>query len=434
MFTAPCFSSYKGEKVRPLKKILILTVTAGNGHNACARGMKNKLEKLSGEVEVKIVDLLKCYSSKRDFWITDRGYSSAVSKLPKLYNAFYYHYCKAKPSKRYSCPSQNTVLSTLNGLLQEILSFQPDVVYCTHFYGAIALTDLKLAYDLPCKTVATNLDYVNSPFWEAGIGVDYFVIPNEDFTEEFLSEGYRREQLLPFGIPVNERTLERIDKAEARKALGLDEDLFTLMVMFGGGQWSGGFKIFKSLIKSLKGRKAQVVMINGRDGKSFRRVQKMKFESGIKVFNVGFTENVPLYLSAADIILNKFGGTSVAEMLNKSIPMLITENLPAQEECNLNYMKEKGVALSFKNQKELKANLIRLMDNPELLEEMSKNTLPFRKNAMNDLAEFILSQPNADYSKISDAFSGEVSEVRNNVKKALKDADRREKEEARSRR
>ena len=74
------------------------------------------------------------------------------------------------------------------------------------------------------------------------------------------------------------------------------------------------------------------------------------------------------------------------------------------------------------------------MDNPELLEEMSKNTLPFRKNAMNDLAEFILSQPNADYSKISDAFSGEVSEVRNNVKKALKDADRREKEEARSRR
>ena len=114
------------------------------------------------------------------------------------------------------------------------------------------------------------------------------------------------------------------------------------MVMFGGGQWSGGFKIFKSLIKSLKGRKAQVVMINGRDGKSFRRVQKMKFESGIKVFNVGFTENVPLYLSAADIILNKFGGTSVAEMLNKSIPMLITENLPAQEECNLNYMKEKG--------------------------------------------------------------------------------------------
>lgn len=114
--------------------------------------------------------------------------------------------------------------------------------------------------------------------------------------------------------------------------------------------------------------------------------------------------------------------------------MLITENLPAQEECNLNYMKEKGVALSFKNQKELKANLIRLMDNPELLEEMSKNTLPFRKNAMNDLAEFILSQPNADYSKISDAVSGEVSEVRNNVKKALKDADRREKEEARSRR
>ncbi|MBD5636428.1 MAG: hypothetical protein HDP28_01215 [Clostridia bacterium] len=416
-----------------MKKILILTVTAGNGHNACARGMKNKLEALSGDVEVKIVDLLKCYSTKRNFWITDRGYSIAVSKLPKLYNAFYYHYCKAKPYKRYSCPSQSTVLSTLDGLYQEIFSFQPDVIYCTHFYGAIALTDLKLVYELPCKTIVTNLDYVNSPFWEAGIGVDYFAIPNEDFTEEFLAEGYRREQLLPIGIPVNERTLEKVDKAEARKALGLDENLFTVMVMFGGGQWSGGFKIFKRLIKSLKGRKAQVIMINGRDKKSFKKVQKMKFESGIKVCNVGFTDNVPLYLSAADIILNKFGGTSVAEMLNKSLPMLITEELPAQEECNLNYMKKKGVALSFKNGKELKAHILRLMDNPEILEQMSKSTLPFRKSATTDLAEFILSQPNADYSGFSGQTYSNDLRVRKNVKRAVKAADKKEKKEAKSR-
>lgn len=406
-----------------MKKILIISVTAGNGHNACARGMKRELER-SGEAEVKIIDLLKSYSSKLNAWVADSGYNIAVGKLPKLYNAFYTHYRKAKPYKRYSCPSQSTILTTVDGLYREIASFQPDVIYSTHFYGAIALTDLKLVYDLPCKTVVSNLDYVNSPFWEAGIGVDYFIIPSEDFIDECIEEGYRREQLIPLGLPVDERTLEVKDKSAVRKELGLEEDVFTAMVMFGGGHWSGAQKIFKDLLKALKGRKAQIILINGKNEKNYKRVQKMKFEDGIRVLNVGFTDNVPLYLSAADVVLNKFGGTSVTEMINKSVPMLITENLVGQEKCNLEYLKEKGVVLSFKNGKELKERILRLMDNPALLKEMSEKTLPFRKKSTTDLAQFILSQPKADYGGF--VYSSEVLKVKTVVSKALKEADKTE--------
>lgn len=216
--------------------------------------MKDVLIK-NGDAEVKVVDLLKAYSTKLDVWVADGGYSLAVSRLPLLYDAFYNKYLHANPAKRYSCPSQSTVITTLSGLFKEILDFQPDVIYCTHFYACIALTDLKLKFNLPCKCVAANLDYVNSPFWEAGIGVDYFAIPNEDFIDEFIAEGYTREQLLPLGLPVNGRTLESVDKKETRKNLGLDADTFTLLVMFGGGFWAGGFKVFKELLKALKGKK-----------------------------------------------------------------------------------------------------------------------------------------------------------------------------------
>ena len=51
-----------------MKKVLILTVTAGNGHNACAKGMKRKLES-TGDCEVKIIDLLKTVCKKG--FITD---------------------------------------------------------------------------------------------------------------------------------------------------------------------------------------------------------------------------------------------------------------------------------------------------------------------------------------------------------------------------
>ncbi len=53
------------------KKILIFTVTAGNGHNACAKGMKNKLESMGQDIEVKLVDLLKSYSTALNTgWLT----------------------------------------------------------------------------------------------------------------------------------------------------------------------------------------------------------------------------------------------------------------------------------------------------------------------------------------------------------------------------
>ena len=404
------------------KRILILSITAGNGHNACANSMKRKLESLE-DVEVKIVDLLKNYSTKLNVWTTDKGYSLSVGKLLPLYNAFYEHYKNADPEKRYSIPSQNTVVSALNGLMKEILDFKPDVIYSTHFYGAIAVTDLQLVYKLPCTTIVSNLDYVNSPFWEAGIGVDYFAIPNEDFIEECIEEGYSREQLLPIGMPVDERTLERMDKSEARKKLGLEDGVFTVMVMFGGGHWNGGFKIFKGLVSALKGRKAQIIMVNGRNEESFKKIERMHFDENLKVLNVGFTTEVPLYLSAADVILNKFGGTSVTEMINKSLPMLIVEKMAAQEQYNLVYMKEKGVAMSFKNGRELKENILKLMDNPELLKSMSEKTKALQKNSIDILAKFILNRPAADYSEL-EAANIDFGKVEKQVKKQLKIADK----------
>lgn len=408
-----------------MKKVLILTVTAGNGHNACSAAMKKKLEELGG-MEVKIVDLLKAYSTKLNVWVADGGYNLAVSKLPKIYDAFFNKYLNAPPKKRYSSPSQGVALSCVEGLLKEILEFQPDVIYASHFYGAMAITDLKLAYNLPFVSFSAALDYVLTPFWESGVGVDYFVIPNDDFIDYSLYKGYRREQLLPIGLPVNGRTLEVMDKAKAREILKLDKDDFTVMIMFGGGHWNGGFKIFKQTVKALDGCEAQIIMINGKNEAAFKKVAAFKPPRGIKVLNVGFTTEVPTYMSAADVILNKFGGTSVTEMINKGLPMLITEKLVAQEKYNLVYFKAKGAALSFKNGKTLKENLLKLMNRKDLREQMTKNSAPFKRDAIGEFAKIIAAQPKADYSGILSE-NIDFKQVKKRVECAVKAADKTEK-------
>ena len=411
-----------------MRKVLILTVTAGGGHNACASAVKDALEAVGG-TEVKILDLLKSCSSGLNAWIADRGYSLAVSRLPRLYDAFFNYYKKAPSENRYKCAAQGVAVSTVHGLLKEILSFKPDVIYCTHFYGAIALTDLGLVYRLPCKTVFSVLDFVNSPFLEAGVGVDFVTLPDENFIPEFIAEGYVSKKLIPLGRPVDGRTLELTSKARAREALGLNADYFTVLVAFGGGSWSGGLKIFKSAVKALKGRRAQIIMINGKDARGYKKISKMKSESGIKVVNIGFTKDMPKYLAAADIFLGKCGGGTATEAVNAGVPMIITEKIPAQEKYNLLYLKSKGVALSFKNARKLKEKLTYFIDNPRAAEEVRERALKLRKNAVGDLVKLITSQPQADYIGFT---AGDLSEnrLKKRVKTALKYADIYEKRPA----
>lgn len=417
-----------------MKKVLILSVTAGNGHNACAKFIKDKMIELEGEnVEVKIVDTLKAFSTKRKIWIADEGYNISVSKFLPIYHICFKHYKNVPYYKRWVGGTQSTAKSVVGGLLKEILEFKPDVIFCTHFYPAIALTDLKLVYDLPCKIVLTSLDYENSPFWESAIGVDYFNVPAQDFVQENIEAGFKESQMRVFGIPVEEHTLSPMSRKEARKKLGLKEDVFTAMVMFGGGHWSGGMRIFKNLVKTLKGRKAQIIMINGRNEKDFNHIEKMKFPEGIEVLNLGFTNEVPTCLAACDIVLNKCGGLCATEMLNVGRPMVITEKVPTQELYNLEYFKNKGVAFSFKNKKGLAKAVNGLYDDEILRKQMEERFVSLRKNACEDLAKFILSFENADYTKfkrLEQALAGGSKEykdpickmVRGAVKEATKEA------------
>lgn len=403
-----------------MKRILILTVTAGNGHNACAKGMKEKLESIGG-VEVKVVDLLKSFSTPLNVWTVDKGYNIAVGKLRPLYNLFYEHYKRSNPKNRFKCKAQSTVLSVLNGLLKEIYEFKPDVIYGTHFYAGMAITNLRLVYDIPCKVIISNLDYVNSPFWEACIGVDYFAIPNKDFVDESIEEGFKKEQLLPVGLPVNEKFIKEVSKTEARKELGIGQDTFTIMIMFGGGHWGGGFKILKQLLSVLKVRKekTQLIMINGKNKSSFEKVKKLKVPENINVLNVGFTDKVDLYMSASDVVISKVGGPSSTEMINKGIPVIATEKLPAQEKYNLIYLKKKGIATSFKNSVELKKELFTLIENKELYKKRVEAMKSLKTNGIDNLAKIIMICPRAKYND-DYIYRIDYNDVKFKVKKAMK--------------
>ncbi len=396
-----------------MKKILILTATAGSAHNACAETVRERLNAVGATVEV--VDMFQSYSP-RYARLIDRGYGFAVERLRPLYNLFYEHYCRADPAKRYSNATRRTCLSAVEGLMAKLLEFQPDAVLCTHYGCAVALCYLKLAVPLPCKIYSVCLDYTLSPFWESAVGVDGFFLPHESLLDACIGKGYRREQLLPVGIPI--RPVPAPEEAPR-------SETFTVLVLFGGGNWNGVYRLFRMTLRALRGRCARIVVVNGKNKSSYKKTAHCKHPGRIAVENVGYTQELPRYLAEADVVINKCGGANAAEMLYAGAPILIYEKIPAQEKHNLAFLKSHGAALSFGNAAALKRALDALQDNPDERMKLSQSAKKLAKDGLEDIANTLLNSPAADWERCKS--SGiRTGHIKKSCKRALKTAAKQE--------
>lgn len=361
-----------------MKRFLIFTVTAGNGHNSAANAVKEELERQGAEV--KVVDLLHEFCKNKAFiWVQAEGYGLACQYAHKLYNAFFRYYQKADPEKYYKSPVQSGIKQMYADVLKYINDFKPDAIFTSHFLPAVMITNLRKLYPLPAKTYSFVFDYAVCPFWEAATGIDHLLVPDESYIPYMESKGFKREQLLPYGLTVNEKFSKKFDKSEARKRLGLKDGVFTVLVMFGGGFWSGNYQIVNNIVKNIKGRELQIIVANGRDEKSKHKIDKIKPPSSIKILNFGFSREVDILMSAADIIVGKAGGVSVTESLNKFLPMVCCKELPEQEAVNVKMLVKEGAALQYKSDRHLIKILTELLNNPEKLVNMRKNVARIRR-------------------------------------------------------
>lgn len=390
-----------------MKKFLIFTVTAGNGHNSAANAVKEQLEKMGAEV--KVVDLLHEFCKNKAFiWVQETGYGIAVKHLRPLYNSFFKFYQKADPEKYYKSPVQSGLLNFYDKLLKTIYDFKPDAILCSHFLPAIMISNLRNLYSINCKVFALITDHIICPFWEAATGIDYLLTPSEVFHSELINKGFKTCQLLPYGITVKNKFSKPIEKCIARKKLGLKENIFTILVMYGGGFWSGNYNIVKNIIKYLEGRELQIIVPNARDVKGKEKIDKLKIPKNINLVNLGFANNVEILMSAADILIGKAGGLSTTEAANIGLPLLCCSNLPEQEIANAKMLVKEGGALQYKSYKQLIEILKDLLNNPNKLVEMKKNMIRIRRPyATKKVAEDMMNceatyeDLNIDYSKVN---------------------------------
>lgn len=346
-----------------MSKILILSCNTGQGHNSAGLAVKEECERR--EIPVEMVDALTFARGKASKTISG-AYINIATKAPSAFGTLY------RIGGAISSPKRRSPVYYANAryqkpLLEYIEANRFTSVVTPHLFPAETLTALrrKGALSLPCFAIGT--DYTCIPFWEE-TELDGYFLPHRDLIAEFAEKGIPREKLIPTGLPVSGRYRAPRDRQGARKALGLPEDAPIFLVMTG----SMGFGDISSFTLDLLlncPKDARVVILTGNNA-SLRAKIDRDFANEARVSTVAFTQDVPLYMDACDVLLSKPGGLTSTEAAVRGVPLVHTRPIPGCETKNAQFFSSRGLSLFAQDPKEAAQAAVRLSSDQTACEAM----------------------------------------------------------------
>ena len=370
-------------------KILFLSVTAGQGHNQAAKGIMQRMTDRGHSC--KLIDTLD-YIEPMLGEAVDKGFRALVANMPKAFGVGYNMAQRAEENFEITTRVTQLVSDVACRRLIEVFeSFQPDVVVCTHCMAAQIASSVYGMGKCNAARIGILTDYTLHPYWK-GVNLDALVTPSEQLHYGIMQAGMPERILKPCGIPIDPKFGKVIDKAEARKSIGIP-DMPTVLIM--GGSMGNGDVV--SAIERLDQLPLdfQMVVVCGSNEKLKSKLDEMLTVKKLTVY--GYSKVVDVLMSASDLIVTKPGGLTVSESIAKALPMVLIDPIPGQEERNMDFLTNHGMAMRTSKYVTVDAVVWQLLSHPERRELMLKAQAIFGKpNATDDLQALIESFENRE--------------------------------------
>ena len=153
-----------------MKDVMILTMTAGGGHNAAASALAESFahdETLVGpegnEVRVESLDVATM-SPRVVRHVYNDGYLRMIDRDPQLYG-WMYHRFDRRPGRRRRAANKTLERFGSRRFIRYLRRRNPHVCVCTHFYPAQIALDLRKRGKLSSRVVMVITDYQPHDFW-----------------------------------------------------------------------------------------------------------------------------------------------------------------------------------------------------------------------------------------------------------------------------
>lgn len=375
--------------------ILICFANVGSGHKVAAKAVEAAIEARKaanperyGKVNVVLLDAMNL--CPEPFRIIMQGMFQELTQSLAGQHMLGYLYDMGdggRQKARFQAVAENLCLVPM---LERIAEYRPDVVLCTHFLPAQLMATLRsrsrtLERRLPVATVLTDLDL--QYMWVQK--VDHMFVPREEariMLDAYAAKGAPSAGAVSVvGIPIMPEFARHAAespaarRSEAIKALAVwdrpetqpatwdpsvsgpwppaswpptwpvplpwpaPEDARPIVVFMSSG--NAVIEMYESLLGCRTA--LRLVVVTGRQADIRADLARVPVPARHAVKLLGYVTQMPTLLSCADLLVSKSGGLSVAEAAALSVPMVVLDPIPGQEQRNADVLLEAGAAVKI---------------------------------------------------------------------------------------
>jgi hypothetical protein len=363
-----------------MHNLTIVFHDAGGGHRSAAGALKTVLEAQYHPWNVRLLNLQELLEPI-DF----------VHKATGLRIQDGYNLLLRKGWTRLTPPLLSLFQRTINlnhsrivRILRKYWAQNPtDLVLSVipHFNRCLAQSIRQEISNAAFVTLLTDLADYPPNFW---------IVPESEFIicgsarakQQALAMGHPRGRVYETSGMILKPSFYRrpeVDRAAERVKLGLQPDLPTGIVMFGGHGSASMLEIAKRLEQSPK--EIQLIFLCGHNLELAGKLRGLGLTSPAVI--EGFTPKVDYFMSLADFFIGKPGPGSISEALQFGLPVIVEQNARTmpQERYNGTWLVENGMGIVVQDFREIGAAVERLLTEAAFA-EFRRNVNAYRNYAI----------------------------------------------------
>ena len=253
-----------------------------------------------------------------------------------------------------------------------------------HFNREIAESVRTSLVGVPFVTLLTDLADYPPRFWIEKES-EYIIAGTERARAQARAMGHEGGHIfLASGMILKPKFYETmvVDRAAERKRHGLEPDVPTAIVLFGGH----GARVMLDIAKRLDQSEVQLILICGHNQKLAANLKALKTRKPKLV--EGFMTNVEYYMALSDFFIGKPGPGSISEALQLHLPVIVecnSKTLP-QERYNAEWVAENGYGIVVKSFREIAQTVGKLI---ATMAEFKSRTDSYSNRGLFDVAEIL---------------------------------------------
>src|SRR5256886_6325008 len=344
-----------------VKRVLILTASYGSGHNAAARCLVRAFER--ERCAVTVVDHFGELVSPLFERASRALYYAMLRRAPLLWSIGYALGDWMASDSPLALGVTRLGARRLAALLE---SLWPDAVVTTHATPATAMSSLAAHGRRTPPHTAVVTDFVAHSQWIAR-HIHCYCVAADEVKHEFIARGIPAQRIVVTGMPVRDEFAEPVDPAAARAALGLSDRAPVVLAMAGSRGSLGRLPDVARALDAVE-RPLQGLLVCGHDRHLKRKLERLT--DGTRVRTLGYTDDVRRLMVAADLLVTKAGGLTLAEAMVAELPVLAYGSLPGQERRNERFAARAGIGLVARSYLELVHLLDRALGDSDLLDRL----------------------------------------------------------------